>query len=267
MCRDAFAVCGAGISRRRARRCVEAYIGWRPADHGDSNLLLGGSSLLLPVWLHVQGYSGGPEYVLQYLGRHTHRVAISNHRLVSFADGPSDLSLARFGSSQRTETCQFVARPLPAPLPTASASTRFRAHPALRLPGVPTPCHDLAPLFSSCWERHKNRLTKNAVPPLKVLVIFIDVRSVEDQCGSSNGSALAKSHFVLLHRSALPHESTLCNTNTPRASYLSAPSFSKSSIPASSTTLHSLILANFPGPRSAESCSEAQLPYIANPPN
>jgi hypothetical protein len=30
---------------------------------------------------------GGPEYVLQYLGRYTHRVAISNHRLVSFGEG------------------------------------------------------------------------------------------------------------------------------------------------------------------------------------
>jgi hypothetical protein len=30
---------------------------------------------------------GGSEYVLQYLGRYTHRVAISNHRLLSFADG------------------------------------------------------------------------------------------------------------------------------------------------------------------------------------
>jgi Putative transposase/Transposase zinc-binding domain len=30
---------------------------------------------------------GGPEYVLQYLGRYTHRVAISNHRLVSFVEG------------------------------------------------------------------------------------------------------------------------------------------------------------------------------------
>ena len=29
---------------------------------------------------------GGPEYVLGYLGRYTHRVAISNHRLLSFAD-------------------------------------------------------------------------------------------------------------------------------------------------------------------------------------
>jgi hypothetical protein len=30
---------------------------------------------------------GGPEYVLQYLGRYTHRVAISNHRLVSLSNG------------------------------------------------------------------------------------------------------------------------------------------------------------------------------------
>jgi len=30
---------------------------------------------------------GGPEHVLQYLARYTHRVAISNHRLVSFAEG------------------------------------------------------------------------------------------------------------------------------------------------------------------------------------
>jgi len=29
---------------------------------------------------------GGPEYVLQYLGRYTHRVAISNHRLISLTD-------------------------------------------------------------------------------------------------------------------------------------------------------------------------------------
>ena len=30
---------------------------------------------------------GGPEHVLHYLGRYTHRVAISNHRLLSFQDG------------------------------------------------------------------------------------------------------------------------------------------------------------------------------------
>lgn len=30
---------------------------------------------------------GGPEHVLKYLGRYTHRVAIANHRLVDFVDG------------------------------------------------------------------------------------------------------------------------------------------------------------------------------------
>src|SRR6202041_1998117 len=30
---------------------------------------------------------GGPEHVLHYLARYTHRVAISNHRLVSVTDG------------------------------------------------------------------------------------------------------------------------------------------------------------------------------------
>ena len=30
---------------------------------------------------------GGPEHVLQYLARYTHRVALSNHRIVDFADG------------------------------------------------------------------------------------------------------------------------------------------------------------------------------------
>ena len=30
---------------------------------------------------------GGPQFVLQYLGRYTHRVTISNHRLISLVDG------------------------------------------------------------------------------------------------------------------------------------------------------------------------------------
>src|ERR1017187_2006454 len=30
---------------------------------------------------------GGPEHVLQYLARYTHRIAISNHRILDVADG------------------------------------------------------------------------------------------------------------------------------------------------------------------------------------
>src|SRR6267143_528215 len=65
---------------------------------------------------------GGPEYVLQYLGRYTHRVAISNHRLVSFANG--QVTLRWRDSAHNTEPklmtlaldeflCRFLLHILP----------------------------------------------------------------------------------------------------------------------------------------------------------
>ncbi|HEX8798179.1 MAG TPA: transposase, partial [Terriglobales bacterium] len=62
---------------------------------------------------------GGPQYVLQYLGRYTHRVAISNHRLVSFADG------------QVTFRCRHSAdhnKQKSLPLPVDEFLTRFLLH-------------------------------------------------------------------------------------------------------------------------------------------
>ena len=63
--------------------------------HGDLKLLA--QRKIFAAWLrplyrqawvvYLKRPFGGPTYVLQYLGRYTHRVAISNHRLVSFADG------------------------------------------------------------------------------------------------------------------------------------------------------------------------------------
>lgn len=44
-------------------------------------------SLFLKDWVvYAKPPFGGPRYVLQYLARYTHRVAISNHRLISFAN-------------------------------------------------------------------------------------------------------------------------------------------------------------------------------------
>src|SRR5215472_8090733 len=63
--------------------------------HGDLKLLA--QTKTFAAWLrplyrqdwivYLKRPFGGPEYVLQYLGRYTHRVAISNHRLISFTDG------------------------------------------------------------------------------------------------------------------------------------------------------------------------------------
>src|SRR6202023_1685576 len=61
--------------------------------HGDLRLLAQPKSFaawLRPLFrkdwvVYSKPRFGGPEYVLHYLARYTHRVAISNHRLVSFA--------------------------------------------------------------------------------------------------------------------------------------------------------------------------------------
>jgi hypothetical protein len=37
--------------------------------------------------VHVKPPFGGPQYVLKYLAHYTHRVAISNHRLISLTEG------------------------------------------------------------------------------------------------------------------------------------------------------------------------------------
>jgi len=62
--------------------------------HGDLTLLA--QPKIFAAWLrplfrkdwvvYSKPPFGGPLYVLQYLGRYTHRVAISNHRLVAFAE-------------------------------------------------------------------------------------------------------------------------------------------------------------------------------------
>jgi hypothetical protein len=65
---------------------------------------------------------GGPEHVLHYLARYTHRVAISNHRIVNVADGQVTFRWKDYahGSKQRTMTvsgeeflCRFLLHVLP----------------------------------------------------------------------------------------------------------------------------------------------------------
>jgi len=62
--------------------------------HGDLQLLAQPKTFaawLRPLFrkdwvVYAKPPFGGPEHVLRYLGRYTHRVAISNHRLISFAN-------------------------------------------------------------------------------------------------------------------------------------------------------------------------------------
>lgn len=47
---------------------------------------------------------GGPEQVYRYLGRYTHRIAISNHRLVAMADGKVTFRYRDYADGNRTKT-------------------------------------------------------------------------------------------------------------------------------------------------------------------
>jgi Putative transposase/Transposase zinc-binding domain len=66
-------------------------------------------------WIYAKPPFGGPEQVLAYLGRYTHRVAISNHRLLSLKDGKVTFSWRdnRHGQRRATmtlNTAEFIRR-------------------------------------------------------------------------------------------------------------------------------------------------------------
>jgi len=73
---------------------------------------------------------GGPEHVLHYLARYTHRVAISNHRIVNVADGQVAFRWKDYarGSKQRTMVLrgdEFLRRFLLHVLPQGFVRIRF----------------------------------------------------------------------------------------------------------------------------------------------
>jgi len=92
---------------------------------------------------------GGPEHVLRYLGRYTHRVAISNHRLISFADGVVTFRWRDSAHNNEQKPLPLSVDEFLRRFPVASAPRRFRAHSKLRLPRQPQTCHRFATLFST----------------------------------------------------------------------------------------------------------------------
>jgi hypothetical protein len=69
------------------RLSAHNVIAWRDKHFQRCAVTLSTSTLYRHHW-HVYSKRpfGGAEQALRYLGRYTHRVAISNHRLVSFVD-------------------------------------------------------------------------------------------------------------------------------------------------------------------------------------
>jgi putative transposase/transposase-like zinc-binding protein len=66
-------------------------------------------SLYSKKWVvYIQKPIKRPEYVLEYLGRYTHRVAISNHRIVSVRDGRVTFKYKN-RDTKRTMSCTIMA--------------------------------------------------------------------------------------------------------------------------------------------------------------
>jgi hypothetical protein len=66
---------------------------------------------------------GGPEQVFQYLGRYTHRVGLSNQRLVSF-DGRDICFRTKHGNTTTIDAVEFVRRFLLHVLPSGFVKIR-----------------------------------------------------------------------------------------------------------------------------------------------
>jgi Putative transposase/Transposase zinc-binding domain len=146
--------------------------------HFEGDLTLLAQPKIFAAWLrplyrqdwivYLKPPFGGPQFVLQYLGRYTHRVAISNHRLVSFADGQVTFRWrdSAHNNEQKLLTLsldEFLRRFLLHVLPKGScASVTLAFWPPAN---VPPPCHS-ASSYSA-----RNRPPSNRPPPRMTQVL------------------------------------------------------------------------------------------------
>jgi len=107
---------------------------------------------------------GGPQQVLQYLGRYTHRVAISNRRLLALEDGQVSFQWKDYRDQQQQKVMtvsaeEFIQRFLQHALPPRFQRIRYygflaNCHRAAKLELcrrlLATPCTDLLPCPTDC---------------------------------------------------------------------------------------------------------------------
>ena len=88
----------------------------------------------------------GPQQVLDYVGRYTHRVAISNNRLLDIEDGQVRFRWKDYRDGNRQKTMTAVGRRVHPPLPAPCPARRLPAHSLLRLPRQSLPRAEARPL-------------------------------------------------------------------------------------------------------------------------
>lgn len=96
---------------RRARAADKLQYGGGTADLTEARAW---EELLKPLyrkeWVtYAKAPFGGPEQVFKYLGRYTHRVAISNHRILDVSNGRVAFSLKDYADGGRRKTMTISA--------------------------------------------------------------------------------------------------------------------------------------------------------------
>ena len=141
----------------------------RVPDTVTPHLLIEGAAA--QKWIaYVKRPFGGPRQVLKYLSRYTHRVAISNSRILSFTDG-GYLQVARLRGLESGQVHAARRARVCAALPAAHSSGPAGAHSLLRVPCQPSadPEHRACPGSSRCGGACSDReacQTSSAVPGL-----------------------------------------------------------------------------------------------------
>ncbi len=112
---------------------------------------------------------GGPEHVLRYLGRYTHRVAICNHRLVAFANGQVTFRWRDSAHNNEQKLLslsldEFLRRCCTCSRKVSCASATSASWPTANVPPL---CH----FASNCSARHR-KPNKRSPPPVRAIFGF-----------------------------------------------------------------------------------------------
>jgi hypothetical protein len=120
-----------------------------------------------PWVVYAKAPCGGPQHVIEYLGRYTHRVAISNHRLVALQEGQVSFLWKDYRDPQQTQKVmtvsaeEFIRRFLQHSLPPGFQRIRYygflaNCHRARKLALcrqlLATPCSLLLPSLAACQD-------------------------------------------------------------------------------------------------------------------
>jgi Putative transposase len=208
--------------------------------------------------------------VLQYLGRYTHRVAISNHRLVSFVDGQVTFLWRDSAHNNEQKPLTLSLDKFFTPLPAAYSSARVCAYPALRFPSLPTAPHDLAPILpvvgcgtrSAYRRRHFLHRRRSGSLSLSQVWRTNEGHRTAHRCRNPTSFSTSDQLCGMKRLSPTPTLRALLRATPLSASSKNEFLHARSATTVFTTPFHS---SHFLGPRFDGSCSAAQLRRTSKP--